>query len=126
MRERPKRGALGLFVLGLLIWSLVEYVLHRWLFHFVSRSAWGKRQMFFLHGYHHEFPSDGLRLVAPIFMSWPVGILFGVIYYLIAGPAYRNVIAGPSPLPLFFIPANSGRIVQLHTARTIPDTDATE
>jgi len=42
---------------------------------------------------------------------------------LIAGPAYRKVIAGPRPEPLSLIPANIGKIVHEQTARTIPDID---
>ena len=43
---------------------------------------------------------------------------------LIAGPAKRNVIAGPSPAPRFLIPANKGSIVHEQTARIAPETDA--
>ena len=35
---------LGLFVIGWLIWSLLEYLLHRYIFHWVANSAWGKKQ----------------------------------------------------------------------------------
>ncbi len=43
---------------------------------------------------------------------------------LMAGPAKRNVVAGPMPLPFLRMPANIGRMVQLQTARIVPDTDA--
>ena len=44
----------------------------------------------------------------------------------IAGPEYRNAVAGPIPAPLVYIPAKSGNTVHEHTARTVPDTEATE
>jgi hypothetical protein len=44
---------------------------------------------------------------------------------LIAGPANKNVIAGPKPAPLFLIPANKGKIVQEQTANIAPETEAT-
>jgi hypothetical protein len=44
---------------------------------------------------------------------------------LIAGPEYRNAMAGPRPAPLLWILENKGRIVQEQTARMVPDTDAT-
>jgi len=44
---------------------------------------------------------------------------------LMAGPEKRNAVAGPIPAPLFSIPANMGRIVQLQTARIVPDVAAT-
>ena len=42
-----------------------------------------------------------------------------------AGPEKRKAVAGPIPAPLFWIPANMGRIVQLHTARIVPEVAAT-
>jgi len=44
---------------------------------------------------------------------------------LIAGPEYKNAIAGPRPAPLWYIPKNKGRTVQEHTAKIVPETDAT-
>src|SRR6185437_5885309 len=38
----------GLFVGGLLIWTLVEYTMHRWVFHYEPKSRWGKRLHFML------------------------------------------------------------------------------
>jgi hypothetical protein len=45
---------------------------------------------------------------------------------LIAGPEKRKAVAGPIPAPLFSMPANMGSIVQLQTARMVPDVAATE
>ena len=43
-----------------------------------------------------------------------------------AGAENRNVVAGPMPAPRLYIPAKSGKTVQLHTASMVPDTAATE
>ena len=48
---------------------------------------------FLLHGYHHEFPDDPMRLVAPPLMSWPIGVAIALILYALIGP--------PSWLPMF-------------------------
>ncbi len=45
---------------------------------------------------------------------------------LIAGPEYKNAVAGPMPAPLVYIPANRGSTVQEHTARMVPETEATQ
>ena len=42
-----------------------------------------------------------------------------------AGPEYRNAIAGPKPAPRFQMPANNGNTVQEQTARMVPETEAT-
>ena len=48
----------------------------------------------------------------------------GVLSSVMPGPANRKVIAGPNPAPFFHIPANSGRMVQLHTSMISPLVDA--
>jgi hypothetical protein len=43
----------------------------------------------------------------------------------IAGPEKRKAVAGPMPAPLFSIPANMGRMVQLQTGSIVPEVEAT-
>lgn len=50
---------------GLLVWSLTEYLVHRFLFHFQPRSSVGRRLVFAVHGVHHETPDDPTRLLMP-------------------------------------------------------------
>src|SRR4051812_14190301 len=45
---------LGFFVIGVLTWTITEYVLHRYLFHFVPKTNWGLRLHFIFHGVHHD------------------------------------------------------------------------
>ncbi|KAK7717012.1 fatty acid alpha-hydroxylase [Botryosphaeria dothidea] len=60
---------LGLyFVGGLCIWTLVEYILHRFLFHldeYLPDNRVGITLHFLLHGIHHYLPMDKYRLVMP-------------------------------------------------------------
>jgi sterol desaturase/sphingolipid hydroxylase (fatty acid hydroxylase superfamily) len=77
---------LAIFAGGVLLWTLYEYLLHRFVFHRVASDLQAKRSSFLMHGYHHEFPRDGSRLVAPPVMSWPLGTLIGIAYYLLLGP----------------------------------------
>ncbi|KHC76221.1 hypothetical protein MGS_03711 [Candida albicans P78042] len=60
--------ALSLWVMGLFIWTLVEYCLHRFLFHldyFLPNHPYAFALHFLLHGIHHYLPMDGYRLVLP-------------------------------------------------------------
>ncbi|KAL3577378.1 hypothetical protein D5086_022661, partial [Populus alba] len=50
---------------GVFIWTLLEYTLHRFLFHIKTKSYWGNTMHYLLHGCHHKHPMDGLRLVFP-------------------------------------------------------------
>ncbi|KAL2943042.1 Dihydroceramide fatty acyl 2-hydroxylase FAH2 [Bienertia sinuspersici] len=52
-------------VFGIFIWSLMEYSLHRFLFHMKTQSYWTNTFHYLLHGCHHKHPMDALRLVFP-------------------------------------------------------------
>ena len=68
------------FVFGLIIWTLVEYVLHRFVFHYVPKGTWGKRIHFIFHGVHHDSTNDAKRLVLPPSVSIPLAYLFYLLY----------------------------------------------
>lgn len=74
---------LGLFALGVLVWTVAEYILHRYVFHFVPSSSWGLRLHFVFHGVHHDYPKDRLRLVMPPSASIPLAFLFYFLFSLI-------------------------------------------
>eukprot|EP00249_Psilotum_nudum_P002918 c16174_g2_i1 orf=163-864(+) len=52
-------------LLGIFVWTLLEYCLHRFLFHMKTSSFWGNTLHYLLHGCHHKHPMDGYRLVFP-------------------------------------------------------------
>ena len=75
------------FVLGLLAWTLIEYLLHRYVFHIAPDASYeSKLKQFMVHGYHHEFPNDRMRLVAPLLLSIPISLLIAAVYYVLIGP----------------------------------------
>lgn len=80
---------LGLFVAGALLWSLLEYGLHRFLFHYRPRSAFGRRLFWIMHGVHHDWPDDALRLVFPPIISLPLAVLFWWTFGRVAGDTLR-------------------------------------
>ncbi|KAI0008405.1 inositolphosphorylceramide-B C-26 hydroxylase [Xylariaceae sp. FL0662B] len=58
----------AVWVLGYFIWTLVEYILHRFLFHldyYLPDNRVGITMHFLLHGVHHYLPMDKYRLVMP-------------------------------------------------------------
>ncbi|KAK4751187.1 hypothetical protein SAY87_004669 [Trapa incisa] len=54
-----------LTVTGIFVWTLLEYMLHRFLFHSKTRTYWTNTMHYLLHGCHHKHPMDSLRLVFP-------------------------------------------------------------
>ncbi|XP_003939962.1 fatty acid 2-hydroxylase [Saimiri boliviensis] len=75
----PKSMFPGLFMLGIFLWSLIEYVIHRFLFHMKppSDSYYLIMLHFVMHGQHHKAPFDGSRLVFP---PVPASLAIGVFY----------------------------------------------
>lgn len=70
--ERLRRASsfllfLCFFLVGIPMWTFVEYILHRFLFHLEPEgdSPLLITFHFFLHGQHHKVPFDGQRLVFP-------------------------------------------------------------
>jgi len=106
---------------GLLVWTIAEYVIHRFAFHppqwieddtrrIASRlgpddavipalPTLRHRFYFLVHGVHHDYPNDSTRLVMPPSVSIPLAAVF---YYLfqaavgaVAAPAtFAGFIAG--------------------------------
>ena len=70
------------FLIGLAFWTFAEYVLHRWVFHFHPKSAWGQRIHFIFHGVHHDYPKDRLRLVMPLSASIPMAAIIYFLFYI--------------------------------------------
>src|SRR5262249_7731049 len=66
-------------LMGLLFWTMLEYVMHKVGFHWPTRSPrWLALQA--SHGSHHEEPTDPMRIVAHLRTSLPVALLvFGAL-----------------------------------------------
>lgn len=75
----------SLFLGGLLFWTLAEYLLHRFLFHWINDSAFVKRFHYSVHGYHHDYPRDETRVFMPPLPGLFLSSVFLCLYYLILG-----------------------------------------
>lgn len=98
-RATPAVTVVALFLAGLLAWSLIEYVLHRYVFHWTGEQTWKKRVHFLLHGVHHDYPNDKDRLVMPLGASIPLAVVFYAIVYYAFGvrvgePIYCGLAVG--------------------------------
>jgi sterol desaturase/sphingolipid hydroxylase (fatty acid hydroxylase superfamily) len=75
---------IGWLVIGLFVWTITEYIMHRWVFHFYPKSEIGKRIHFVFHGVHHDYPNDAKRLVMPPSASIPMALaLYFLFLYLL-------------------------------------------
>jgi 4-hydroxysphinganine ceramide fatty acyl 2-hydroxylase len=92
--ELPFLLIVALFVFGWLIWTLLEYVIHRFVFHYEPKSRPGKALHFVVHGVHHDYPNDASRLVMPPVVSIPLAFFFYVLFALVFGRFCPPIMAG--------------------------------
>lgn len=83
-----------LVVFGFLSWLLIEYLMHRFVFHYKPASQRGKSFIFLIHGVHHDYPRDSTRLVMPLLVSIPLGFAFYFGFKFVFGAAYQPVYGG--------------------------------
>jgi len=84
----------ALFLLGILLWTLIEYLIHRYVFHYQPKTRWGKRLHYVIHGVHHDYPNDARRLVMPPVVSIPLAFLFYGLFLLVFRGLTPPVFAG--------------------------------
>jgi len=86
---------LAIGVAGIAIWTLSEYCLHRFLFHYPARSKAGKWLVYLFHGNHHDDPRDKTRLVMPPAGAIPImAVLYLVFGLVIPSPWIEPFCAG--------------------------------
>jgi len=73
------------YIGGIGIWTIAEYLLHRFLFHYHAKSEFGKRIFWTFHGVHHDYPQDSKRLVMPLPVSLPLATLFYFLFFYSVG-----------------------------------------
>ena len=82
------------YILGIFMWTFIEYVLHRFVFHFTPTSNIGRKIHFLLHGLHHYQPMVKTRLVMPPILSLMIASVFYVIYSLLFSHMTKLIYAG--------------------------------
>lgn len=79
----PVETFLLFFVFSMFSWTLAEYLLHRYLFHWVSENKFVQRFHFIMHGSHHLYPRDTERLLMPPVPGFIMAaLLFGIFYVI--------------------------------------------
>jgi sterol desaturase/sphingolipid hydroxylase (fatty acid hydroxylase superfamily) len=71
----------GLYAVGLLLFTFVEYIVHRKVFHLVPDTPTKATFQYRAHGVHHEYPKDKTRLAMPPILSLTISsVLLGLTY----------------------------------------------
>jgi sterol desaturase/sphingolipid hydroxylase (fatty acid hydroxylase superfamily) len=53
------------FFSGMFFWTFFEYVMHRFVFHYMAENETAVKIVYVIHGNHHEYPRDKERLFMP-------------------------------------------------------------
>ena len=84
----------GLLIAGWLVWTLVEYWLHRGFFHMRADSPARRVTSYIVHRHHHAAPQDTDRLVATPLYSLGLFLLLLAPYSLAGADARWALMAG--------------------------------
>lgn len=86
---------ISVFFAGFFFWTLFEYLMHRYAFHFISENKGTQRFIYLLHGNHHEYPRDRERLFMPPLPSLIISSSILGMMYLIAWMLDISFLAFP-------------------------------
>ena len=78
-------GAVALTsIAGVAAWTLAEYFLHRWAFHWQPNNPRLRKLVYPIHGLHHDY-QEWDRLVAPPLLAVPLWFAFLGLFWLALG-----------------------------------------
>jgi sterol desaturase/sphingolipid hydroxylase (fatty acid hydroxylase superfamily) len=76
---------IALFFAGWLVFTWVEYQVHRHVFHMATYTRWRAKLQYTMHGVHHEFPKDKDRLAMPPLLSVTIATILLLLLRLVLG-----------------------------------------
>ncbi|KAL4856597.1 Dihydroceramide fatty acyl 2-hydroxylase FAH2 [Chlorella vulgaris] len=82
-------------ITGVALWQLIEYSIHRFLFHAMPASPLTIVAHFLMHGNHHKCPCDIDRLVfPPLPACLPASVIYGTLRAFLSQACASGVFAG--------------------------------
>lgn len=77
------------FFMGVKFWTIFEYVVHRYVFHWISKNPVIEKLTYIMHGNHHHYPGDRKRLFMPPLPSLLISSsIFGLMYAVTGNYAF--------------------------------------
>lgn len=83
-----------MFIIGLLAYTWVEYMIHRYLFHMDTYTQLRAKFQYTMHGIHHEYPKDKERLAMPPLLSITISTLLLFLFRMILGDLVFSFLPG--------------------------------
>ena len=92
--ELSNLSILGLFFAGWFVFTFVEYIVHRHVYHMPASSERGRKISYTMHGVHHDYPKDKQRLAMPPLMSIVIGTVLLLLFKLVLDQYSFSFLAG--------------------------------
>lgn len=88
-------AVIGLFLAGILGFTLTEYVVHRWVYHPPHGASDRYKEMTYnMHGFHHDYPKDKKRLAMPPILAVVISTILLFLFELILAQYAFAYLAG--------------------------------
>jgi sterol desaturase/sphingolipid hydroxylase (fatty acid hydroxylase superfamily) len=84
----------AMFFTGVVSFTLVEYLTHRYIFHMKTYNEWREKLQYTIHGVHHEFPKDKERLAMPPLLSVTIATILLLLFRLVLGDLTFSFLPG--------------------------------
>jgi sterol desaturase/sphingolipid hydroxylase (fatty acid hydroxylase superfamily) len=82
------------YLAGLLIWTLFEYVMHRFSFHHAPSTRLEVALAYLMHGVHHAYPDDSRRWMMPLVVTLPISAAIVLVARAAGGISALPLVAG--------------------------------
>jgi hypothetical protein len=79
--------------LGVLSWMLIEYALHRFIFHYHARSTLGRKLVYAAHLSHHENPRATNQFFSSLLVSLPIATVYVLLAWIVTGSLHASAYA---------------------------------
>lgn len=87
-------ATVGMFFLGLISFTWVEYNVHRYVFHMATYTRVREKLQYTMHGIHHEFPKDKDRLAMPPLLSVTLATVLLLLFRIVLGDFVFSFLPG--------------------------------
>ncbi len=90
------------FLTGMFMWVLVEYLIHRYVFHFKSKNPVIRKIVYSIHGVHHAHAQDNDKMYVPLIPAIIITVLQLSLYCSMFGLAGFPLLAGVMTMHQFY------------------------
>jgi len=94
--------SLFLILAGFFFWLFLEYVIHRYVFHFKSKNATIRKLVYAMHGVHHAKPKDEEFFNVPLVPAVFLWFIIIALSYIIFGIYSFPLVSGTMLMHLYY------------------------